>query len=101
MGDLSIRVGDLAFAASWEVAAPQTVAAIRRMLPVRHGSRQTRALVYIARRGGEGTPRPGYVATVVEAARYWRLPEAHVRSLLRWSPSRWCGVRARDTGEVG
>jgi cation transport regulator ChaC len=74
---------------------------LRRMLPVRHGSRQTRALVYIARRGGEGTPRPGYVATVVEAARYWRLPEAHVRSLLRWSPSGWCGVRARDTGEVG
>jgi cation transport regulator ChaC len=74
---------------------------VRRMLPVRCGSRQARALVYIARREGEGTPRPGYIETVVEAARDWRLPEAYVRSLLRWSPSAWRGARARDTGEVG
>ena len=33
---LSIRVGDLAFTARWEAAAPLTVAAIRRMLPVRN-----------------------------------------------------------------
>jgi hypothetical protein len=59
------------------------------------------ALVYIARRQGEGTPRPGYVPLVVEAAREWQLPEAYIRSLARWAPSRWCGARAKDTGEVG
>ena len=36
MAGLSIRVGDLAFTARWEAAAPLTVAAIRRMLPVRN-----------------------------------------------------------------
>ncbi len=35
MGDLSIRVGDLNFTARWEADAPQTVAAIRAMLPLR------------------------------------------------------------------
>jgi hypothetical protein len=38
---------------------------------------------------------------VVEAARDWDLPERYIRSLRRWSPSRWRGTRARDTGEVG
>jgi hypothetical protein len=35
VADLSIRVGDLPFTAHWEAAAPQTIAAIRRMLPIR------------------------------------------------------------------
>ena len=34
------------------------------------------ALVYIASRQGEGTPRPGYIGLVVEAARDWQLPRA-------------------------
>ena len=34
-GDLEIGVGDLAFSARWEPAAPQTIEAIRRMLPIR------------------------------------------------------------------
>jgi hypothetical protein len=59
------------------------------------------ALVYIARRRGTGTPRPGYVDQVVEAARDWKLPQSYIRSLARWAPSRWRGARARDTGEVG
>jgi hypothetical protein len=59
------------------------------------------ALVYIARRRGIGTPRPGYVDQVVEAARDWKLPQSYIHSLARWSPSRWRGARARDTGEVG
>jgi gamma-glutamylcyclotransferase (GGCT)/AIG2-like uncharacterized protein YtfP len=74
---------------------------LRRRLPVRCGERQARALVYVARRQGQGTPRPGYIDVVVEAARAWQLPEDYVRSLARWSPSGWRGVRARDTGEVG
>jgi AIG2-like family len=73
----------------------------RRHLPVRHGDRRVSALVYIARRGGEGRPRPGYLRLVVEAARDWELPESYVRSLVRWSPSGWRGARAPSTGEIG
>ena len=74
---------------------------LRRQLPVRCSDVQAMALVYIARRQGEGTPRPGYIPLVVEAAREWQLPEIYIRSLARWAPSRWRGVRAKDTGEVG
>ncbi len=74
---------------------------LRRMLPVLHGGKRERALVYVAVRRGEGTPRPGYIAIVVAAARDWELPEPYIRSLMRWSPSAWKGARARDTGEVG
>src|SRR5206468_3269625 len=34
MGELLIRVGDLHFTARWEPDAPQTVAAVRRLLPI-------------------------------------------------------------------
>jgi hypothetical protein len=63
--------------------------------------RTTTALVYIARKQGEGTPRPGYIGLVVDAAREWKLPESYVCTLKRWSPSGWRGVRPRDTGELG
>ena len=59
------------------------------------------ALVYIARRQGTGIARPGYIQQVVEAARDWGLPQPYIRSLARWSPSRWGGARARDVGEAG
>ena len=65
------------------------------------GERLRPALVYIARRRGEGTPRPGYISVVVEAAREWGLPESYIRSLQRWSPSGWRGARTKDTGEFG
>ena len=74
---------------------------VRRRLPVRCGATQAMALIYIARRQGEGLPRPGYIPLVVEAAREWQLPESYIHSLARWAPSRWRGVRAKDTGEVG
>jgi len=61
---------------------------LRRMLPVLHEGVREPALVYIARRQGEGTPRPGYIAIVVAAARDWGLPAPYIRSLMRWSPSR-------------
>ena len=35
MSDLSIRVGDLNFSAGWEVEAPLTRDALRRLLPIR------------------------------------------------------------------
>ena len=50
---------------------------------------------------GSIAPRPGYIPLVVEAAREWQLPEIYIRSLARWAPSRWRGVRAKVTGDVG
>jgi hypothetical protein len=111
-GSLALQSGGRVHGVLWRLTARDLAAInayegvdsglyLRRMLPVCYGSRQARALVYIARRGGEGTPRPGYMAVVVEAARDWRLPESYIRSLLRWSPSGWRGVRTKDTGEIG
>jgi len=73
---------------------------LRRRLPIRL-KLSAPALVYIARRGGRGSPRPGYMHQVLEAARDWGLPQPYIRSIARWAPSRWRGARARDTGEVG
>jgi hypothetical protein len=74
---------------------------IRRILPVRRGAGLLPALVYILRRPGEGRPRPAYIHLVAAAAREWDLPEPYIERLCRWSPSRWSGARARDTGEIG
>ena len=64
---------------------------VRRMLAVLHRGRREPALVYVAVRTGEGTPRPGYIDAVVEAARDWDLPESYIRSR--------CGGR-RPAGEA-
>ncbi len=73
---------------------------VRRLVPVPL-ELSAPALVYIARRQGTGIARPGYVQQVVEAARDWGLPQPYIRSLARWSSSRWGGARARDVGEAG
>jgi hypothetical protein len=73
----------------------------QRMLPVRLGARRRTAMVYIARRHGQGTPRPGYIDLVVAAAREWQLPERYIASLKRWSPSGWAGTPRKDVGEFG
>jgi Gamma-glutamyl cyclotransferase, AIG2-like len=36
---------------------------------------------------------------IAAAARGWKLPEPYVRSVERWSTSRWTGARVIDTGE--
>src|SRR5215470_863751 len=74
---------------------------LRRMLAVAFRARSISALVYVARRQGQGTPRPGYIRLVVEAARDWRLPEPYIRSLQQWSPAGSIGARGKETGEVG
>ncbi len=74
---------------------------LRRLLPVLHGERREQALIYIATRRGEGTPRPGYMEIVVAAARDWAMPEAYIRSLQRWSPSGFRGARLKDVREIG
>jgi cation transport regulator ChaC len=111
-GSIAPRQGALVHGVLWRLTARDLVAInayesvdtglyFRRRLPVRRGGRQATALVYIASRQGEGTPRPGYIALVVAAAREWELPDAYVRTLARWAPSGFRGIRAPDTGEVG
>ena len=98
-GSIAPRLGGVVYGVLWELTARDLAALnayenvagglyLRRMLPVLHEGVREPALVYIARRQGEGTPRPGYIAIVVAAARDWGLPAPYIRSLMRWSPSR-------------
>jgi hypothetical protein len=112
VGSLAPQAGGLVYGVLWRLT-PRDLAAInayesvdtalylRRTLPVRLGARQAAALIFLARRRGEGRPRPGYISIVVEAARDWQLPHAYIRALQRWSPSGWRGARTKDTGELG
>jgi gamma-glutamylcyclotransferase (GGCT)/AIG2-like uncharacterized protein YtfP len=111
-GSVAPHPGERVYGVLWRLSARDLAAInayesvdsglyVRRHLSVRCGATQATALVYIARRRGEGLPRPGYIPLVVEAAREWQLPEAYIHALARWAPSRWAGARAKDTGEVG
>jgi gamma-glutamylcyclotransferase (GGCT)/AIG2-like uncharacterized protein YtfP len=111
-GSIAPHPGERVYGVLWRLSARDLAAInayesvdsglyVRRHLSVRCGAMQATALVYIARRRGEGLPRPGYIPLVVEAAREWQLPEAYIHALARWAPSRWAGARAKDTGEVG
>ena len=111
-GSIALRPGGRVHGVLWRLSARDLAAInayesvdsglyLRRRLVVRWRERGACALLYITRREGKGTPRPGYIGLVVEAARDWKLPEHYIRSLARWAPSRWRGPRARDTGEVG
>jgi gamma-glutamylcyclotransferase (GGCT)/AIG2-like uncharacterized protein YtfP len=111
-GSIAPRPGGRVHGVLWRLSARDVAAVnayesidsglyLRRRLPVRCGATQAMALVYVARRQGEGLPRPGYIPLVLEAAHEWQLPDAYICSLARWAPSRWRGARAKDTGEVG
>jgi cation transport regulator ChaC len=67
-----------------------------RDLPVRLGSRRVSAMIYLLRRRAPGRPKPGYVEMIAAAARGWKLPEPYIRSVERWSVSRWTGTRVID-----
>lgn len=111
-GSITPSAGGLVHGVLWRLT-PRDVAAInayecldsglyvRRMLPVRHGRRCVRALVYVARRRGEGKPRPGYMSVVIDAARDWKMPERQLHLLKRWAPSAWKGARWKDTRDLG
>jgi hypothetical protein len=71
-----------------------------RHLPVRHGARRRRAMVYLLRRRSAGRPKPGYAEMIAACAREWQLPEDYARSVERWSISRWTGTRVIDVGEL-
>jgi hypothetical protein len=71
-----------------------------RRLPVLRDRRRVPAMIYLLRRRIEGQSRPGYVELCAAAARAWKLPERYVRSVERWSVSRWTGARVLDVGEI-
>src|SRR5262245_19027213 len=72
---------------------------VRVRLPVVAAGRRAIAMIYIGRTRAEGRPKPGYLDLVLAAAREWELPEDYRRSLARWSPTRWRGARAAESGE--
>ena len=71
-----------------------------RRLPVRSGAQRRTAMIYLLRRRAAGKPKPGDVEMIAASARTWKLPEAYIRSVERWSVSRWTGARLVDAGEL-
>jgi len=71
-----------------------------RHLPVRFGAQRKAAMVYLLRRRASGRPKPGYVEMIAASARAWRLPERYIRSIERWSCSRFTGARVIGSGEL-
>ena len=72
----------------------------RENLPVAMGERKVSALVYLGGDNRIGEARPGYMNSVVEAARDWKLPQAYVEELNRWITGGWRGARPVETGEI-
>ena len=112
VGSIAPRAGAVVHGVLWRLT-PRDLAAVnayesldsglylRRRLTVLSRRKGMLALVYVARRRGEGRARPGYIDVVVDAARDRQLPEPYIRSLRRWAPSRWRGARAKESGELG
>lgn len=110
-GSVKPRKGDSVHGVLWRLT-PRDIAALHayellhkglydvRHLPVRNGTRLVPAMIYLLRRRASGRPRPGYVELIAKAARDWKLPERYVRSVERWSTSRWTGARVIDVGEL-
>ncbi|MBQ0819444.1 gamma-glutamylcyclotransferase [Microvirga sp. HBU67558] len=59
-----------------------------------------RAIVYIGRSTKPGTPLPGYMEGVVEAARHAGLPEDYIRSLSIWLPKSQAAAPAQPQPKV-
>ena len=103
-GSVEKAAGDSVYGVLWHIR-PRDRAALHayelldkglyavRTLPVKHGTRRVSAMVYLLRRRDPGRPKPGYIAMIAAAARTWNLPEDYVRSLERWSQSRFTGAR--------
>ena len=71
-----------------------------RHLPVHVGGKRVRAMIYLLRRRAPGTPKAGYLEMIAASARAWKLPERYIRSVERWSVSRWAGARVIDSEEI-
>ncbi len=110
-GSVKPSAGDRVHGVLWRLT-PRDVAALHayellhaglydvRQLPVRHGTRLVRAMTYLLRRRQRGRPKPGYAELIAAAARDWKLPASYIRSVERWSTSRWTGARVIDVGET-
>lgn len=111
-GSVKPRPGCTVYGVLWRLT-PRDIAALHayellhkglydvRHLPVRLGSRRFAAMIYLLRRRVPGRPKPGYVEMIAAAARGWKLPERYIRSVERWSVSRWTGTRVvEDFGEL-
>ena len=110
-GSVRPSAGDEVHGVLWELT-PRCVGALHayellhaglydvRHLPVRVGARLTPAMVYLLRRRRPGLPKPGYIEMIAAAARGWKLPEPYIRSVERWSRSRFTGARVIDAGEL-
>jgi len=110
-GSVMPSAGDTVHGVLWQLT-PRDIAALHayellhqglydmRHLPVRHGGRRMRAMIYLLRRRAPGKPRPGYVELIAASGRAWKLPEPYIRSIERWSASRWTGTRVIDAGEL-
>ncbi len=68
---------------------------VRRQVMVRHDGEAKTAMVYVARKGGKGRPRSGYLELVVTAAREWALPAEYIRALQYWARNQRCVLGAR------
>jgi len=59
-----------------------------KLVPTPARATPVEALIYVARERAPGTPQPGYMETVVEAARRHGFPAAYLGELTRWLPPR-------------
>lgn len=110
-GSVKSSAGDTVHGVLWDLT-PRCVAALHayellhaglydvRHLSVRTSARLMPAMVYLLRRRKSGMPKPGYVEMIASAARAWKLPEAYIRSVERWSRSRFTGARVIDSGDL-
>ena len=110
-GSVKRTPGDCVHGVLWRLT-PRDVAALHayellhkglydvRTLPVRIGARRALVMIYLLRRRSAGRPKPGYTEMIAASARQWQLPERYVRSVERWSTSRWTGSRVIEAGEI-
>ena len=110
-GSVAASPGDIVHGGLWDLT-PRDIAALHayellhkglykvRHLPVLFERRRLPAMVYLLKRTAPGKPKPGYTELIAAAARDWQLPERYIRSVERWSVSRWTGSRVIDVGEL-
>ena len=107
-GSVSASRGDMVHGVLWRLT-PRDIAALHayellhqglydvRYLPVRHGSRRVRAMIYRLATARLSAWRSQAMSSGLRAAaREWNLPEPYIRSVERWSRSRYTGARAID-----
>jgi len=71
----------------------------RAMLPVLIDRVRLNALVYLGHTSNEGRARPGYMESVIDAAREWELPEDYISGLRRWMPGGWRSPARKEIGD--